>query len=73
MQQGIVARELVLGRRGFLGLSPHSIAFVPERGRNSERIDFSAMPPPPLISRGVILTVVDGAQRYGEFITHFKS
>ena len=67
-----VARELVLSRRGFLGLSPHSIAFVPERGRNSERIDFAGLPPPPLIPRRVILTVVDGAQSYGEFIAHFK-
>jgi hypothetical protein len=58
--------------RGFLRLSRRSIVFAPERGRNSEGIDFAAMPPPPLISGGVILTVVDSTQRYGEFIAHLE-
>jgi hypothetical protein len=49
------------------------MAFVPERGRNSDRIDFAALPPPPLIACGMIFTVVDGAQRYGEFIAHFRA
>jgi hypothetical protein len=36
-------------------------------------IDFSLLPPTPLITSGVIFRVMDCAKRHREFITHFKS
>jgi hypothetical protein len=72
MGDGLHSIDLRPSRAERLRLSPHLLAFAPERGRNGKRIDFAGMPPPPFVTGGVILTMVDGAERYGEFIAHLE-
>ena len=47
-------------------------ALSPKLVGNSQRIDFALLPPPPLITHGMIFAVVDGAQRHREFIADFE-
>ncbi len=47
-------------------------ALPPQFGSDSQRINLSLLPPSPLITSSMIFTVVDGAQRYGEFIADFE-
>ena len=47
-------------------------ALPPQFGSDSQRINLAFLPPPPLVSGGVIFTVVDGAEGHSEFIAHFE-
>jgi hypothetical protein len=45
---------------------------LPQVLRHNKRVDFVLPPPPPLITCGVILAVVYGAERHRELIAHFE-
>ena len=50
----------------------HLLAFSPQAGGHCERVDFVLLPPQPLIAGCVVLLMVDGAERYREFIADLE-
>ena len=48
-------------------------AFSPQAFGHSEWINLVLLPPLPLIACGMVLLMVDGAERHGEFIAHLEA
>ena len=48
------------------------LAFSPQALCHCERIDFLLLPPQPLIAGCVVLLMVDGAERYREFVADLE-
>jgi len=48
-------------------------AFSPEAFGRSERVNLMLLPPLLLIACGMVLLMVDGAERYGELIAHLEA
>jgi hypothetical protein len=49
------------------------VSLTPKIARDRERIDPMPLPPFPLIARGMILVVMDGAERDREFVATISS
>jgi hypothetical protein len=50
----------------------HMLAFLPQALREGEWINLVFLPPLPLIAGSVVLLMVNGAQRYGEFVADLE-
>ena len=48
-------------------------AFSPQPFCHGERINFMLLPPQSLITGCVVLLMVNGAERYREFVAHFEA
>ena len=49
------------------------VSLTPKIPRNRQRIDSVAVPPLPLIARGMIFGVMDGAERHGELVADLQA
>jgi hypothetical protein len=45
---------------------------MPQACRHCERIDLVLLPPKPLIARRMVLLVVNGTERHGEFVADLE-
>src|SRR5262245_30758716 len=55
-------------RRGML-----AALLPPEAAGNCEGIDIALLPPIPLLTGGVDVVMVDGAERHGELVAHLEA
>jgi hypothetical protein len=59
--------------RLFVGWRRQLLAFSPQTCGHRERIDLMVLPPQPLVAGCVVLLMVNGAERYGEFVADLES
>src|SRR5262245_3438497 len=50
----------------------HMLAFLPQALCEGEWINLMLLPPQPLIAGCVVLLMMNGAERYGEFVADFE-